>query len=65
MIESHQGSHLCLDCHHFFTPSSSLVFEGVDIEVDRAVEGGQEVADAGDVVEPARPRYVGNLKYYI
>ena len=37
------------------------MFEGVDIEVGRAVEGGEEVADAGDVVQPSRPRYLGTL----
>ena len=31
------------------------VFEVVDVEVDRAVEGGEQVADAGDVGQPGWP----------
>ena len=41
------------------------MFEGVDIEVGRAVEGGEEVADAGGVINPARPGDVGFLKVNI
>ena len=54
-----------MDGHHIFTSSSSLVLEGVDIEVGRAVEGGEEVADAGGVIDPARPGDVGLLKINI
>ena len=32
------------------------MFEEVDVEVDRGVEGGEEVAEAGEVVTPAGPR---------
>ena len=41
------------------------MLEGVDIEVGRAVEGGEEVADAGGVIDPARPGDVGLLKINI
>ena len=31
------------------------MLEGVDVEVDRAVEGGQQVAEAGHVGQPDWP----------
>ena len=34
------------------------VFEVVDVEVDRAVEGGKHVAEAGNIGQPGRPGYV-------
>ena len=52
---------MCLSCEKLLTPPPPLVLEGVDVEVDGAVEGGEEVADAGDVVQPSRPRYLGTL----
>ena len=35
------------------------VLEEVDVEVDGAVEGGQHVAGAGHVGQPARPIQLG------
>ena len=35
------------------------VLEEVDVEVDGAVEGGQEVAGAGEVGQPAWPLQLG------
>ena len=53
---------MCLSCEKLLTPPPPLVLEGVDVEVDGAVEGGEEVADAGGVINPARPGDVGFLK---
>ena len=33
------------------------MLEGVDVEVDGAVEGGQQVAEAGHVGQPGWPVY--------
>ena len=35
------------------------VLEGVDVEVDGAVEGGQQVAEAGHVGQPGGPGHFG------
>ena len=34
---------------------SLSVLEEVDVEVDRAVEGGQQMAEAGHIGQPTRP----------
>ena len=36
-------------------PLPLAVLDGVDVEVDRAVEGGQQVAEAGHVGQPGWP----------
>ena len=59
---SYQGIYLCLSCEKLLTPPPPLVLEGVDVEVDGAAEGGEEVADAGGVINPARPGDVEFLK---
>ena len=56
---------MCLSCEKLLTPPPPLVLEGVDVEVDGAVEGGEKVADAGGVIDPARPGDVGFLKINI
>ena len=38
------------------------MLDGIDIEVDGAVEGGEEVADAGDAGQPFWPRLASGLK---
>ena len=37
------------------------MLEGVDVEVDGAVEGGEEVAGGGDVGQPVRPGQLHSL----
>ena len=57
--ESYRCSHLSV--YELFPPLLLPVLEGVDVEVDRAVEGGEEVADGGDVGQPLWPRKLYSL----
>ena len=38
------------------------MLDGIDVEVDGAVEGGEEVADAGDAGQPFWPGLASSLK---
>ena len=50
---SYRISYLCVgELPH---PLPLAVLEGVDVEVDGAVEGDQQVAEAGHVGQPGRP----------
>ena len=40
------------------------VLEEVDVKVDGAVEGGQEVADAGHIWQPGWPVHLSLVKKY-
>ena len=50
-----QCSEECLSVVTWWIMSSLPVLQEVDVEVDGAVEGGEEVAGARDVGEPAWP----------
>ena len=47
--------------HVLHSPLLLPVLECIDVEVDGAVEGGEEVADSGDVGQPVWPGQLYSL----
>ena len=38
------------------------MLDGVDVEVDRAIKGGEQVADTGDIGQPGWPGQLRGLQ---
>ena len=57
---SYRISYLCVGDLSHSLPLA--VLDGVDVEVDGAVEGGQQVAEAGHIGEPDRPNQLSQAQ---